>query len=206
MNVTNIFKRIKNFICKKKLHAKIEPENILTQRIINRVKIYNDNDGKSVALTKTRPQFGNIIVYRSTRQNLHIDKSEKVNPIDEELKEKPIEKIEDVLKKPIKIKVNIDVITADQYEEVIKKYNEIKPETWQSLQRLPRAEGGFQIEIPDKKDIKTRNENQKIKQLRWDKKCLVPYQYYLGFNHRETEILYHAMKSVLGDNVFLENA
>jgi hypothetical protein len=206
MNVTNIFKRIKNFICKKKLHAKIEPENILTQRIINRVKIYNDNDGKSVVLTKTRPQFGNIIVYRSSRQNLQIDKSEKVNPIDEELKEKPTEKIEDILNKPIKIKVNIDVITADQYEEVIKKYNEIKPETWQSLQRLPRAEGGFQIEIPDKKDIKTRNENQKIKQLRWDKKCLVPYQYYLGFNHRETEILYHAMKSALGDNVFLENA
>ena len=110
------------------------------------------------------------------------------------------------MNKQIKIKVNIDVITADQYEEVIKKYNEIKPETWQSLQRLPRAEGGFQIEIPDKKDIKTRNENQKIKQLRWDKKCLVPYQYYLGFNDRETEILYHAMKSVLGDNVFLENA
>lgn len=206
MNVANIFKRIKNFICKKKSHVKIEPENVLTQRIINRVKKYDETKNTEIALTNTRPQFGNIIVYRSSRQNLQIDKSEKINPIDEELKEKTTEKIEDILNKPIKIKVNIDVITADQYEEVIKKYNEIKPETWQSLQRLPRAEGGFQIEIPDKKDIKTRNENQKIKQLRWDKKCLVPYQYYLGFNHRETEILYHAMKSVLGDNVFLENA
>jgi hypothetical protein len=186
--------------------VKIEPENVLTQRIINRVKKYDETKNTEIALTNTRPQFGNIIVYRSSRQNLQIDKSEKVNPIDEELKEKTTEKIEDILNKPIKIKVNIDVITADQYEEVIKKYNEIKPETWQSLQRLPRAEGGFQIEIPDKKDIKTRNENQKIKQLRWDKKCLVPYQYYLGFNHRETEILYHAMKTVLGDNVFLENA
>jgi len=206
MNVANIFKRIKNFICKKKSHVKIEPENVLTQRIINRVKKYDETKNTEIALTNTRPQFGNIIVYRSSRQNLQIDESEKINPIDEELKEKTTEKIEDILNKPIKIKVNIDVITADQYEEVIKKYNEIKPETWQSLQRLPRAEGGFQIEIPDKKDIKTRNENQKIKQLRWDKKCLVPYQYYLGFNHRETEILYHAMKSVLGDNVFLENA
>jgi len=205
MNVSNIFNRIKNFICKKKPHAKIEPENILTQRIINRVKIYNNQDGKSVALTKTRPQFGNIIVYRSTRQNLHIDKSEKVNPI-EQVKEELAEKIEYVVNKPIKIKVNIDVITADHYEKIIEKYNEIKPETWQILQRLPRAEGGFQLEIPDKKDIKCRNQNQKIKQLRWDKKCLVPYQYYLGFNHRETELLYHAMKSVFGDNVFLENA
>jgi hypothetical protein len=207
MNVANILKRIKNFICKKKTHVKIEPENVLTQRIINRIKKYDETEKTEFALTKTRPQFGNIIVYRSSRQNLQIDKSEKVNPIEEEeVKEEPAEKIEDVLNKPIKIKVNIDVITVDQYEKIIKKFNEIKPETWQSLQRLPRAEGGFQLEIPDKKDIKCRNENQKIKQLRWDKKCLVPYQCYLGFNDRETEILYRAMKSVLGNNVLLENA
>ena len=92
MNVSNIFNRIKNFVCKKKPHAKIEPENKLTRDIINKVKKYDD-DGKSVALTTTRPQFGNIIVYRSSRQNLHIDKSEKINPIDEELKEEPTEKI-----------------------------------------------------------------------------------------------------------------
>ena len=204
MNVSKIFNSIKNFICKKKTNAKIEPENKLTRDIINKVKIYNDDDGKSVALSTMRPQFGNIIVYRSSRQNLHIDKSEKIKPIDEELKEEPVEKIEDVLNKPIKIKVIVDVITSDQYEEIIKKYNEIKPETWQPLQRLPRAEGGFQLEIPEKKDIKCRNENQKIKQLRWVKKCLVPYQYYLGFNQRETKILYNAMKSVFGDNVLLE--
>uniref|UniRef100_A0A6C0HB16 Uncharacterized protein n=1 Tax=viral metagenome TaxID=1070528 RepID=A0A6C0HB16_9ZZZZ len=205
MDVSKLFNRIKDFVCKKKPHAKIEPENKLTRDIINKVKKYDDNDGKSVALTTTRPQFGNIIIYRSSRQNLQIDKSEKVNPIDEEVKEEPAEKIKDILNKPIKIKVNIDVITADHYEKIIEKYNEIKPETWQPLQRLPRAEGGFQLEIPEKKDIKTRNQNQKIKQLRWDKKCLVPYQYYLGFNHRETEILYHAMKSVFGDNVFFES-
>jgi hypothetical protein len=29
MNVANILKRIKNFICKKKTHVKIEPENVL---------------------------------------------------------------------------------------------------------------------------------------------------------------------------------
>jgi hypothetical protein len=203
MNVSIIFNRIKNFVCKKKIHVKIEPENKLTRDIINKVKKHDlDDDDNLFALTKTRSQIGNIIVYRS-RPNLHIDKSEKVKPIDE-LKEEPAEKIEHVLNKPIKIKANIDIITGSQYEKIIEKYNLIKPETWQPLQRLPRAEGGFQLEIPDKKDIKTRNQNQKIKQLRWDKKCLVPYQYYLGFNDDETEILYHAMKSVFGNDVFLE--
>lgn len=203
MNVSKIFNRIKNYICNKKPHAKIEPENILTQRIINKVKKYDDSETSEIALTKTRSQIGNIIVYR-TRPKLNIEKIDKIQPIDE-WKEEPAEKIEYVLNKPIKIKVNVDVITGDQYEQIIKKYNEIKPETWQPLQRLPRAEGGFQLEIPDKKDIKCRNQNQKIKQLRWVKKCLVPYQYYLGFNDRETELLYNAMKSVFGDNVLLEN-
>jgi len=202
MDVSKIFNRIKKFLCKKKSHAKIEPENILTQRIINKVKIYNEIDGKSVDLTTARSQFGNIIVYRS-RSKIHIEKLEKKNPI-EEVKEEPSEKIENVSNKPIKITVKTDVITGDQYEKIIQKYNEIKPETWQSLQRLPRAEGGFQIEIPDKKHVKCRNQNEKIKQLRWDKKCLVPYQYYLGFNDCETELLYQAMKTVFGNDVCLE--
>lgn len=195
--------RIKNYICNKNPHAKIEPENILTQRIINKIKKYEDYEKSEIALTKTRSQFGNIIIYRS-RPNLHIDKSEKVNPI-EEVKEEPAEKIENVLNKPIKIKVNMNIITAAQYEKIIEKYNEIKPETWQPLQRLPRAEGGFQLEIPEKKHIKC-NENQKIKQLRWNKKCLVPYKNYIGFNIRETELLFNTMKSVFGENVELENA
>lgn len=205
MNVSKILNRIKNYICNKNPHAKIEPENILTQRIINKIKKYEDYEKSEIALTKTRSQIGNIIVYRSTRQNLHIDKSEKVNPIDEELKEEPAEKIENILDKPIKIKVIMDIITAAQYEKIIEKYNEIKPETWQPLQRLPRAEGGFQLEIPEKKHIKC-NENQKIKQLRWNKKCLVPYKNYIGFNVRETELLFNTMKSVFGENVTLENA
>jgi len=186
MNVSKIFNRIKNYICNKKPHAKIEPENILTQRIINKVKKYEDANAAEYELAKTRSQIGNIIVYRS-RPNLHI------------------EKIENILDKPIKIKVNMDIITAAQYEKIIEKYNEIKPKSWQPLERLPRAEGGFQLEIPEKKDIKC-SENQKIKQLRWNKKCLVPYKNYIGFNVRETELLFNTMKSVFGENVTLENA
>jgi hypothetical protein len=203
MNVSKILNRIKNYICNKNPHAKIEPENILTQRIINKVKKYEHANAAEYELAKTRSQIGNIIVYRS-RPNLHIEKIDKIQPIDE-WKEEPAEKIENILDKPIKIKVIMDIITAAQYEKIIEKYNEIKPETWQPLQRLPRAEGGFQLEIPEKKHIKC-NENQKIKQLRWDKKCLVPYKNYIGFNVRETELLFNTMKSVFGENVTLENA
>jgi hypothetical protein len=203
MNVSKIFNRIKNYICNKKPHAKIEPENILTQRIINKVKKYEDANAAEYELAKTRSQIGNIIVYRS-RPNLHIEKIDKIQPIDE-WKEEPAEKIENILDKPIKIKVNMDIITAAQYEKIIEKYNEIKPKSWQPLERLPRAEGGFQLEIPEKKDIKC-SENQKIKQLRWNKKCLVPYKNYIGFNVRETELLFNTMKSVFGENVTLENA
>ena len=203
MNVSKILNRIKNYICNKNPHAKIEPENILTQRIINKVKKYEHANAAEYELAKTRSQIGNIIVYRS-RPNLHIEKIDKIQPIDE-WKEEPAEKIENILDKPIKIKVIMDIITAAQYEKIIEKYNEIKPETWQPLQRLPRAEGGFQLEMPEKKHIKC-NENQKIKQLRWDKKCLVPYKNYIGFNVRETELLFNTMKSVFGENVTLENA
>jgi hypothetical protein len=203
MNVSKIFNRIKNYICNKKPYAKIEPENILTQRIINKVKKYEDANAAEYELAKTRSQIGNIIVYRS-RPNLHIEKIDKIQPIDE-WKEEPAEKIENILDKPIKIKVNMDIITAAQYEKIIEKYNEITPKSWQPLERLPRAEGGFQLEIPEKKDIKC-SENQKIKQLRWNKKCLVPYKNYIGFNVRETELLFNTMKSVFGENVTLENA
>jgi hypothetical protein len=203
MNVSKIINRIKNYICNKKPYAKIEPENILTQRIINKVKKYEDANAAEYELAKTRSQIGNIIVYRS-RPNLHIEKIDKIQPIDE-WKEEPAEKIENILDKPIKIKVNMDIITAAQYEKIIEKYNEIKPKSWQRLERLPRAEGGFQLEIPEKKDIKC-SENQKIKQLRWNIKCLVPYKNYIGFNVRETELLFNTMKSVFGENVTLENA
>ena len=42
MKVSKIFKRIKNFICNKKSHAKIEPENKLTRDIITPSKKKNE--------------------------------------------------------------------------------------------------------------------------------------------------------------------
>jgi hypothetical protein len=100
--------------------------------------------------------------------------------------------------------VKIDVIKQNENQEIVEKYNELKPANWQPLEILQRAEGGFQIEIPDKKNVKCTNQNDKIKQLRWMNKTLVCRNSYIGFNHVESQLLFRAMHSVLGDNVYLE--
>ena len=95
MNVSKIFNQIKKFICNKKANAKIEPENKLTRDIVNKVKKYDK--GRNELTIRNPSQLGNIIVYRS-RRNLHMEKIEKIRPIEEkdeeEVKEEPIEKIE----------------------------------------------------------------------------------------------------------------
>ena len=46
--------------------------------------------------------------------------------------------------------------------------------------------------------------NKKIKQLRWQKKALLPYKNYIGFDKSEEIMLFNAMYSVLGNNVSIE--
>lgn len=148
------------------------------------------------ALIKRRSQIGNLITYR-TRATSMI-----VYPEPEEVKEEPLDV--NNLQKKYTIKVKVDVIKANENQEILKKYNEMKPENWPPLQILERAEGGFQIEVPEKKDIKCANQNDKIKQLRWKNKALICYSRYPIFNHVELQLLYKAMRSVLGDNVYTE--
>lgn len=69
-------------------------------------------------------------------------------------------------------------------------------------QSLDRCEGGFKIKIIGKEY--NSDENDRIKQLRWKNKCLLPYKNYQGFDKSEEIILFYAMKSVLGDNVIFE--
>ena len=153
------------------------------------------------ALIKRRSQIGNLINYR-TRGVSMIVYPEQPEKESEEVKEEPLDV--NNLQQKYTIKVKIEVIKENENQEIVKKYNEVKPPNWPPLQILERAEGGFQIEIPGKKDIKCGNENDKIKQLRWRNKALVGYSRYPTFNQVELQLLLRAMCSVLGDNVYRE--
>ena len=96
------------------------------------------------------------------------------------------------------------------YENVCNYYNHNKPDNWISLQRLERAEGGFSIDIqnhqPDPNDIFSYDPNAKIKQLRWNKKCLICPRGYNGFNIDETQLLFESLCNVYGkDQVILHS-
>ena len=149
------------------------------------------------ALIRGLPQIGNLIVYRNRMQ------STIIYPEQEEVKEEPIE-LNNTKIKEYKIKVKIDVIKQNENQEIVEKYNEIKPVNWLPLEILQRAESGFQIEIPANKNVKCTNQNEKIKQLQWMNKTLVCHRNYPTFNEAELQLLFRAMHSVLGDNVYLE--
>ncbi len=182
-------------------NPKIIPKNIDTMQ--------NTNDDERPSYKKTftdqlgvirgRSQIGNLITYRSRAISTIIYPEQDPK---QELDEVPIDV--NNIHKPYIIKVKNDVIKHNETLEILKKYNELKPANWPPLEILQRAEGGFQLEIPEKKHIKCANQNDKIKQLRWMNKTLVCRNSYLAFNHVELQLLFRAMHSVLGDNVYLE--
>jgi ssDNA-binding Zn-finger/Zn-ribbon topoisomerase 1 len=174
----------------RKIHKNLENQDDTAE------EIFNDR----LALIKRKSQIGNLISYR-TRATSMIVYPETEQQV-EEVKEEPLDV--NNLQKKYTIKVKIDVIEENKNQEIVKKYNEVKPPNWPPLQFLDRAEGGFQIEIPEKKDIKCANQNDKIKQLRWRNKALVGYSRYPTFNQVELQLLLRAMSSVLGDNVYTE--
>uniref|UniRef100_A0A6C0LQ62 Uncharacterized protein n=1 Tax=viral metagenome TaxID=1070528 RepID=A0A6C0LQ62_9ZZZZ len=156
-------------------------------------------------LIKRRSHIGNLITFRSKAkldQKIYPEKKEQqANP------EPPPEITPETSPKTLHwsvIKVKIEIITGEHYKQIIEKYNETKPPNWPPLERLDRAEGGFQLEIPEKRGIKCRNANDKIKQLRWKNKALVQHNYYITFNERELELLFNAMLDVLGKDVYTE--
>ena len=100
------------------------------------------------------------------------------------------------------IKVFIDYIDAVDYIKILDYYNMNIPYGQPKLEILDRCEGGFQIQ-----DLSAKYEtdaNMQIKQLRWNKKRLLPYSTYKGFDKYEETMLFIAMRSVLGNNVTLE--
>jgi len=168
--------------------------------------LHNDNDNDSspeeifndrFALIKRRCQIGNLITYR---KRVH---STIVYPEQEQLKHDSNPESPKNMKN-FTIKVKVNVITTIENQEILKKYNELKPPNWPPLEILQRAEGGYQIEIPEKKIINCANQNDKIKQLRWMDKALMCRSCYITFNEKELQLLFRAMHSVLGDDVYLE--
>jgi hypothetical protein len=100
------------------------------------------------------------------------------------------------------IKVFIDYIDAVDYIKILDYYNMNILYGQPKLEILDRCEGGFQIQ-----DLSAKYEtdaNMQIKQLRWNKKRLVPYSTYRGFDKYEEIMLFIAMRSVLGNNVTFE--
>lgn len=199
--ITAIFKNVyEKFSNTKK--QKIIPKNVETMQNIEDDTFSSKGIFTSrFALIRGLPQIGNLIVYKKVYRNRM--QSTIIYPEQEEVKEEPIELNNEKIKE-YKIKVKIDVIKQNENQEIVEKYNELKPANWQPLEILQRAESGFQIEIPANKNVKCTNQNEKIKQLRWMNKTLVCRNSYIGFNHVELQLLFRAMHSVLGDNVYLE--
>jgi hypothetical protein len=95
------------------------------------------------------------------------------------------------------IKVLLDTISSESIQNILDYYNRHKPiDSSESLELLDRYEGGFQISLPDMRDVNC-DDNKKIKQLRWHKGYLVS-SYYIGFDADEEELLYKALVNVLG--------
>ena len=94
------------------------------------------------------------------------------------------------------------------YEDVCDYYNSHKPDEWNPLSRLDRAEGGFSIDIqnyqPDTDNVFSRDPNAKIKQVRWQRKKLCKPAGLIGFSCKETQLLHESLCKVHGqDQVIL---
>lgn len=94
------------------------------------------------------------------------------------------------------IKVDLDTISHQDMTKILDYYNQNRSMGDEPISRLPRYEGGFQIRISHMKDV-LRDENKKIKQLRWHKQCLVS-GFYIGFTDGEEDLLYKSLVHVLG--------
>lgn len=100
------------------------------------------------------------------------------------------------------IKVSVDLIDKDTFQKILDHYNNNKSEDEPLLERLPREEGGFQIRIPSKQSVIC-DENEKIRQLRWNKKYLLS-GFHIGFTEKQEYLLYESLIHALGGNVILE--
>lgn len=99
------------------------------------------------------------------------------------------------------ISVKFETINSLQCSQVLEYYNNNRPEDFNPLEKLDRAEGGFQIKldnVPYNTDV-----NYTVKQLRWKNKYLTS-GLYIDFSDEELKLLYKSLCNVFGnENVVL---
>jgi len=100
------------------------------------------------------------------------------------------------------INVFLSELSNDTIQDILNRYNAIKPINEPAIERLHRAEGGFQISIEDKRNTKC-DPNKKIRQLRWKKKLLLPHEDHIPLTIEEERRLYLSFCDVLGDDQVL---
>lgn len=107
-----------------------------------------------------------------------------------------------IITKMLQIRVSFETITPDQTNAVIDYYNQHKNADWNEIEKNVAAEGGFMIALkPDEIKPGSKNPNDMVKQVRWNRKRLLSGRYgkYLNvFSDDETTLLYDAMVSVFG--------
>ena len=91
----------------------------------------------------------------------------------------------------MQIEVTFDIITQAQMGQTIDYYNKHKLSDWNTLEKNDVAEGGFCIPLKTEQ-IKpgTRDINDKIKQVRWNRKKLVNWKHYKSLEDAETHLLH----------------
>lgn len=94
------------------------------------------------------------------------------------------------------IKVLVHSIEKEKLQLVLDYYNMNKEATDEPLELLDRCEGGFKINLSYLKNLQG-NENDKIKQVRWNKGFLTS-KGFISFKEKEKMLLYEALAHVLG--------
>jgi len=143
------------------------------------------NDTKNIFITNCNHKFHKECIKNVIEKNCPYCRVE--------LKEKIKEKLKG------NITVTIDRMDNDIYDKICNYYNE--RQTYGKIEKLDRLEGGFCVEIK-KEERESTFENDRIRQVRWNKKRLVSNNY-KGLLSEEIELLYESMVNILGEEVVI---
>lgn len=106
------------------------------------------------------------------------------------------------------IRVLVDTISKETIQKILDYYNNNKEADEYPLERANVAEGGFEIQLPEKEWKKNRytgcvGANDKVRQLRWKNGYLNSLGY-TSFTAKQSLLLYDALVFALPGQVILE--